>query len=485
MNAVHLKSASGSSWKFVLVLFLLTAASLILVSCSDFTISGTLPTPGASKVTVVVSDPATCLSPNGPYSHVYLTIADIRANASDAAAPGDSGWVDLTPNLSGAPMQVDLLGTPDANCLLATLGENPDVTPGTFKQFQVILAANAATVAVNACGSSASCVVLASDSSVHALDISDEATTGILISPKQIVGAELTVVANRANTLDINFLACESIVHDENGSYRLRPVVNAGDVRSSSHSLRGNVLDGGTGQPVKGSVMVALERPDGSGVDRVMWATLAEADGSFIFCPIAFGAYDMVIVGTGSDGTFYEPSVLRYIPAGTKNIGSVKLYPLMPASASFATLAGKIGSQTNSHAGIVLDVKVSVLEHAGDIPYFTVPMSPTSDQSSATENVVTAPPTGALTCPAKMYCADYSIQVPAGSINLANFQKDRTHLSSNATLPTYVIEATGSVPSSGGVVVCNSGFPFKTPPVTPSAGGVTVPVPTLNITHCP
>jgi hypothetical protein len=84
-----------------------------------------------------------------------------------------------------------------------------------------------------------------------------------------------------------------------------------------------------------------------------------------------------------------------------------------------------------------------------------------------------------------MYCADYSIQVPAGSINLANFQKDRTHLSSNATLPTYVIEATGSVPSSGGVVVCNSGFPFKTPPVTPSAGGVTVPVPTLNITHCP
>jgi Domain of unknown function (DUF4382) len=392
--------------------------------------------------------------------------------------------VDLTPTLSGAPMQVDLLGKPDANCLLATLGENQDVPPGAYKQFQVILAASAATVAANACGSSANCVVFASDSSVHAIEISDEAKIGILISPRQIVLGGFTTVANQIKTLDINFLACESIVRDEQGSYRLRPVVNAGDVRSS-HSLRGKVVDGGTGQPVKGSVMIALERPDAFGVDRVMWTTLAEADGSFTFCPLALGAYDMVIVGTGSDGTFYEPSVLRYVPAGTKNIGSVKLYPLMPASASFVTLAGKIGSQTNSREGLVLDVKVSVLEHAGDVLFFTIPMSPTSDQSSATENLATAPPTGALTCPVNMYCAAYSIQVPAGSINLANFQKEGTRLSSNATLPDYVIDAMGSIPSSGGVVVCSNGLPFRSGPVTPSAGGETVPVPTLNLTHCP
>jgi Domain of unknown function (DUF4382) len=481
MKAVHRKSSPGSSWKVILVRFLLTAASLILVSCSDFKINETLPTSGATKIKVVVSDPATCLSPNGPYSHVYLAIADVRANVSDTAGPGDSGWVDLTPTLSGAPMQVDLLGKPDANCLLATLGENPDVTPGIYKQFQVVLAASAATVVPNACGSSASCVVLASDSSVHALEVSDEATTGIL---RPIAGEGLKTVANQIKSLGINFLACESIVRDEQGNYRLRPVVNGGDLRFSSNSLRGKVLDGGTGQPVKGSVMIALEGPDGSGTDRVVWSTLAEADGSFIFCPLAFGAYDMVIVGTGSEGTFYEPSVLRYIPAGTKNIGSVKLYPITPASASFVTLAGKVTSLNMSRAGIVLDVKVSVLEKASNTQFFTIPMSPTSDQSAATENVATAPPSGALTCPGKTYCAAYSIQVPAGSINLSDFRTHGTRLSSNETLPTYVIEAAGSFPSTGGVLACNY-LPFTTQPFTLSAGGVTVPVPTINIYNCP
>lgn len=486
MSVIHPKTSSGSSWKLTVGLCLVTAASLILISCSNFSVNGTFPAPGATKITVVVSDPATCLSPNGPYSHVYLTIADVRGNMSDTAGPGDSGWVDLTPNLAAAPMQVDFLGKPDANCLLATLGSNSDVSPGTYKQFQVILGANTASVALNACGSSASCVVLASDSSVHALEISDEATSGILIPPTQIVGAGVTTLANQIKNLDLNFLVCESIVRDEQGNYRLRPVVNAGDAgfSSSSQSLRGKVLDGVTGQPVKGSVMIALERPDGIGTDRVQWATLGEADGSFIFCPVPFGAYDMIIVGTGSDGTFYEPSVLEYIPAGTRNIGSVKLYPLTPVSASFVTLAGKVTSQNTAHAGVVLDVKVSVLEKASSGKTYTVPMAPTSDQSSATVNVATAPSNGALTCPPDTYCADYSIQVPAGSINLANFQTDGTRLSSNKTLPTYVMEMVGSFPSSGGVMVCNY-LPFRTQPFTPSAGGVTVPVPTLNITNCP
>lgn len=487
MNAIKKRVQMKKLSRYFVCLFLLTF--VYRVACSQESPSEQLPANVTGKWTLFCNDP------NGTTSTKYL---DLKQNGAQIKGhfkgTYQSGGVEGT--INGRHLVVRT-NTRDEIVFRGRI-DGPKVNGAVqgstlYKQFQVILAASTATVVANACGSSASCVVLASDSSVHALEISDEATIGILISPGQSVPGQIvisgftggfTTAANHSKTLDINFLACESIVRDEQGNYRIRPVVNAGEVRTSSHGLRGKVLDGGTGQPVKGSVMIALERPDVNGTDRVMWATLAEADGSFIFCPLAVGAYDVVIVGTGSDGTFYEPSVLHYV-GESKNIGSVKLYPLPPASASFVTLAGKIVSQSNSHAGVVLDVKVSVIEHAGDIRLATIPMSPTSGQSSATVNVVTAPSNGALTCQANTYCAAYSIQVPAGSINYANFQTDGTHLSSNATLPTYAIDGVGSLPSSGGMQVCNRGFPFRTPPFTPSAGGVTVPVPALNITHCP
>jgi hypothetical protein len=188
-------------------------------------------------------------------------------------------------------------------------------------------------------------------------------------------------------------------------------------------------------------------------------------------------------VGTGSDGSIYAPSIVAYVQSGTTNIGEVNLYTPMPAADSFVTLTGTLASQNNSRTGTVADVTLSVLEKASNNAVYTIPMPPTSTQSSATLNLATAPPGGTLICPTGTYCAQYSIQVPAGSANIAANPKDGTHLSSSATLPTYVIDAVPSVPSSGNVMECNY-LPFRTQPFSPSAGGVTFEVPTLSLTHC-
>jgi hypothetical protein len=74
-------------------------------------------------------------------------------------------------------------------------------------------------------------------------------------------------------------------------------VLHAGEVSTTSTSINGKVLDPATGNPVNGEVTIALEQKDANGVDRIVMSTLAGSDGSFVFCPIPSGTYDLVIVG--------------------------------------------------------------------------------------------------------------------------------------------------------------------------------------------
>ena len=73
-------------------------------------------------VSVAVSDPATCSAPQGPFSHIFVTITDVQINASASAGDNDPGWIDLTPSLAQSPQQVDLLGQANNQCFLAMLG---------------------------------------------------------------------------------------------------------------------------------------------------------------------------------------------------------------------------------------------------------------------------------------------------------------------------------------------------------------------------
>lgn len=396
-----------------------------------------------------ISDPATCAGPSGPFLHVYVTITDVQANVSSTAGDNDSGWTDLTPNLSKQPKQIDLLGQANNQCFLATLGDPLELQAGKYQQIRLILADNSANIPNNVCSSAANCVVLSKDNSVHTLQLSSEAKTGLKIPPGQIASGGLNIGQGDTKDLNIDFSTCESIVLQGNGQYRLKPVLHAGEVSTTSTSINGKVLDKATGNPVNGTVLVALEQKDATGVDRVVMSTLANADGTFVFCPIPTGSYDVVVVGVTGNGVVYQPSIVTSVANG-QTTGNVDLYLSTAGGLGSATLAGTVTSQNSASAGTVTDVQLSALETVGTGVY-TIPLVPTALQTSATLTVETA---AQSTCPKGTNCADYSMVLPAGGAYVGAYASGGPTLAISAPLATYVVDGIAFVPSSGGVLSC-------------------------------
>ncbi len=459
----------------------LLSYAFLMAACSGGSSTTTTSTSAMATVSVMLSDPATCQAPAGPFSHVYVTITDVQANVSSSAGSNDSGWVDLTPNLSKAPQQIDLLGQANNQCFLATLGDSQQLQAGNYQQIRIMLAANSVVVSNNACGTSANCVVLASDASVHALQLSSESQTGLKIPSGQIAGGAFSIGAGQTKDLDIDFSTCESIVQQGNGQYRLKPVLHAGEVSTTSTSINGTVLDGVTGNPVDGTVVVAVEQKDSTGVDRVQRAALAGSNGSFVFCPLAAGTYDVVIVGTRSDGSIYEPSIITGVSVGSTT-GSVDLFAPVSPALSFATLSGTLTSQTSSSTGTVADFDLSVLETVNAATY-TVPLPPTPAQSAATLSLETSTSSSTLACANGTDCAAYSVKAPAGAANVGAWSSSGTSLSGNNTLAIYKVDALAYVPSSGGAADCSPSELTSASLILTAAGSM-VPVPPLGFTGC-
>ena len=86
---------------------------------------------------------ATCSGPQGPFSHIFVTITDVQINASASAGDNDPNWIDLTPNLQQSPQQVDLLGQANNQCFLAMLGSSIELQPGSYQQIRIVLAGDA------------------------------------------------------------------------------------------------------------------------------------------------------------------------------------------------------------------------------------------------------------------------------------------------------------------------------------------------------
>jgi hypothetical protein len=462
------------SWQTATVFGCLLITALVLVSCSSSGSGST--SAGPAIVNTHLSDPATCEAPTGPFSHVYVTITDVEANVNSAAGASDSGWVDLTPNLTTSPKQIDLLGQANNQCFLATLGDNQQLQAGSYQQIRLMLADNSTSVSGNLCNGSANCVVLASDSSVHALQLSSEAKTGIKIPSGQIAGGAFTISAGQTKDLDIDFSTCESIVQEGNGQYRLKPVLHAGEVSTTATSINGKVLDGATGNAVNGAVTVAVEQKDAGGVDRVFQSTLVAADGTFVFCPLPAGTYDVVIVGTRSDGVQYAPAIVTGVSVGS-TVGSVSLSLPSVAAASTLTLSGTVTSQNSSNAGTVADVSVSALESVNSTMY-TIPLPPTQTQSAATLSVETAASSSSLTCAAGTDCANYSMVVPSASVYIGAWSSGGVTLAASGTAGTYVVDGIAFVPGSGGTLNCN---PSEVQSVTYSA---TAKVQALAFVQC-
>src|SRR5438105_6171446 len=98
---------------------------------------------------ISLSDPTTCSPSHGPFSHIFVTITDVQASTVASAATGSTTLVDLTPNLKSVPMQVDLLGTPNTQCLLAQLASVTSILAGTYQQVRVLLLSNTSNITIS------------------------------------------------------------------------------------------------------------------------------------------------------------------------------------------------------------------------------------------------------------------------------------------------------------------------------------------------
>src|SRR5215469_2222873 len=429
-------------------LALAVAAALVLSGCSS---SQKPLNPSGASVNVRVSDPATCSGPHGAFSHIYVTITDVQINASASAGKNDSGWVDLTPSLAKNPQQVDLLAEASNQCFLATLGASTALQPGSYQQIRIILANNSSVVANNSCGSSANCVMLSSaPSSAQPLLLSSEAQTGIKIPSGQIAGGQFVIAAGETKDLDIDFNACESIVAEGNGQFRLKPVLHAGEVSLTSTSINGTVVDSMTSQMISGgSIVVALEQQDSSGVDRVVMETVTDSSGSFSFCPVAAGTYDVVVGAVSGTGVAYAATVITGVQPGNA-LGLVPVTPQTGASTAPASITGLVTTSTGS-AGTVADISLSALQPISSSAMVTIPLA---GQSASMANLTTV---ASSTCPAKTDCASYTLAVPALNPSVGAFVANASQKPAPPTAGpvSYTIDAFSFMTDGTGTPDCS------------------------------
>ena len=439
-----------------------------------------------AMVNVAVSDPTTCSAPQGPFSHIFVTITDVQINASASAGDNDPGWIDLTPSLAQSPQQVDLLGQANNQCFLAMLGSAMELQPGSYQQIRIILANDATTVKASQCGSTANCVVLSSDSTPQPLLLSSQANTGLKIPSGQIAGGQFVIAAGETKDLDIDFDACASIVTEGNGQFRLKPVLHAGEVSLTSSSINGKIVDSVSGQAIGGgNTVVALEQKDSSGVDRVIMETVTDASGAFVFCPVATGTYDVVAVAVSGTQVVYGTTVITGVQPGNA-LGTVPLVAQAGANTTAASITGQITTSTGS-AGTAADISLSVLQPIsvnGATVLVTIPLAA---QSAATASLATA---AAATCPAKTDCVSYTLSVAAANPSVGAFSTTGTQQpAAPLSGPVgYTVDAIAFVPGGAAVLDC-SPSEMQTSSTTSNANltvtaGASVTAATLGFTGC-
>jgi hypothetical protein len=365
-----------------------------------------------------------------------VTITKVTANITADAGPDDSGWQTLV-DLTNSPKQLDLLSLASTTCVLTQLGSTTGLPPGNYQQIRLYLldnspASGAAVPSPNNCGGASgpfNCVVV--NGSTEPLLLSSESHTGIKIPSGQIAGGGINLETGQSADINIDFNACRSIVVQGNGGHRLKPVLVAGAVSLTQNSIGGRVVDTSTlpVTPIPGAI-VFLEQPDSSGIDRVVRSGVTASDGTFFFCPLPSGNYDVVaaamVTSTAGVTTTYNATAWLAAPLGSNlDITLVQEATATGANNPPATISGLIQATSGSGVcvastgcGVVADISLSALQSVGGSPplLVTVPLLSGSTASVTTDSAL--PVSGTATSCGTWVgsgCVAYTLIVPASN----------------------------------------------------------------------
>ena len=455
------------------------AGAIILAGCSGG--SSTSSTAGASTVAVTLSDPTTCGTGSlgsVTFTSVFVTVTDVQINASATAGDNDANWIDLTPNLKNSPQTIDLMSKASAQCFLATLGTTTNLPPGTYQQVRVMLASSGSN---SSCGSAGPNCVVPTGGTPQPLLLSSQAQTGLKIPSGQIAGGQFMVAAGDSKTLNIDIDGCASIVMQGNGQFRLKPVLHAGEVNTTSSAIDGTLVDKATGKPILNAQgIVLLEQATGTpAIDRkVMEATVDPNTGRFSFCPVSAGTYDVVAVvvsGSTLTGDSYPAAIITGVKPG-QGLGTIQLTKVSGTPATQGTMAGTVSTSKTPPAVVEEDVTLSALAGAGSGTY-TIPLLPPSAAvAAATASVHT---TSGASCAANTDCVSYKLYVPGAAPTLAAFTNGSpVSFTSGGTTPgSYKVEADAGTS-------CSAAMTSAAISVSPGAPSTPNPVPELALTGC-
>lgn len=441
-------------------------AAMVLVTAIVISCSGTSKIAvnnGMATISVSISDPPSCTPPNGSFTHVFITVRSVMAHTSATADASSSGWQELAPQLNSAPTQIDLFASAPgpSSCVLAQLG-SAQLPAGTYQQIRLILLTNTpatgdAVPASNACAGNGFNCVVTSDGMIHELLLSSQDQTGLKIPPGQFVGGPLTVAAGQSVDLNIDFNACASILQEgKSGQFRLKPVLTAGQVSANNSGISGQAVDSATMKPIAGPVLVAIEQPDTTGVDRILMQTAADANGNFRFCPLPAGTFDIVAVAIGPANLPYNATAVLNVPNGA-SLGAIPLVAETGATGP-AVLQGFVTATTGPAAASV-DVSLAALQSVsvsgGATRQLNIPLETTASQASTGLIMVNSNTNCPAGSPAHTNCAQYTLVVPASNPSVGVFSSLGFSFAAPASGDVlFTVDALAAAPSSGGTADC-------------------------------
>lgn len=284
------------------------AAGAMLSACGG---GGGAATSDSGTLSVHLTDNPSC-----GLDHVYVTVKQVRVNASASAGDNDAGWFSV--NLA-TPKRVDLLSL--TNGVLEDLGQTP-LPAGHYDQVRLVLDNSSAL----------SNTVVPTGGTEQVLSTPSATQSGY-----KVVGS-FDVKAGTLVDLVLDFDACHSIVQKGNGTYSLKPVVTA-TPEVVSGSISGFVT---TTEAAAGATVYAEQG------GKIVKGTKAAADGSFSLSPLVqsstSGNYEVVVAAPG-----YATAVIKSVPvvASSNVIVATQTAPVTTTTAANHNVSGTAAPAAN------------------------------------------------------------------------------------------------------------------------------------------